>query len=267
MIKNQGTGLRAQGRIAVILRRFLCFLIPAPRSLIPFLLLCLPLAANAKPLVADMSQYRIAIDSNFTGTRLLLFGARNDIGDIVIAVRGPERDVTVRRKELVRGIVWMNHRERHFESVPTYYVLATSKPFADMRHTDLFASLRIGLKEAVMKDGKGDPVFAQALIERMQAAHLYSAEPQPVNFMGESLFKMVVPFPDNIMGGDYVADVYLFNDGQLVSMQSIPIHVEKTGFDAWVYDFAHDHSVLYGMLAVLMAVGMSWGASSVTRRI
>lgn len=225
-----------------------------------------PADSMAKPLVADLSQYRIAIDSSFTGTRLLLFGSRNDIGDIVIVVRGPERQFIVRRKERVAG-VWMNHRERRFNDVPSYYALATSKPLSDMQDSGLFKRLRIGLKEAVMKNGVGDPTFAAALIAHAQDRHLYVAEPQKVSFMGESLFKMDVPFPDNIQGGDYAADVYLFNDGQLVSMQSIPIHVEKIGFDAWIYDLAHSHSVLYGIFAVLVAVSMGLGADSLMRRI
>ncbi len=222
--------------------------------------------AQAKPLVADLSQYRIEIDSSFNGTRLLLFGSRNDIGDIVVVVRGPERNFIVRRKERVAGI-WVNHRERYFENVPTYYALAASKPFSELRHTELFNSLRIGLKQAVMENGVGDPVFAKALIEREQASQLYSYEPQKISFMGESLFKLVVPFPDNIPGGDYSADVYLFNDGQLTGMQSIPIHVQKIGFDAWIYDFAHAHSVLYGIFAVLLALTIGWGASSLMRRV
>jgi uncharacterized protein (TIGR02186 family) len=229
--------------------------------------LLLPFTTTAKPLVADLSQYRIEIDSRFNGTRLLLFGSRNDPGDIVVVVRGPERQFTVRRKEHVGGIIWMNHRQRHFENVPTYYALASSRPFSEMRHTDMFKPLRIGLKEAAMENGVGDPVFAAALIARAQALQLYSYEPQKISFMGESLFKLGIPFPDNIPGGDYSADVYLFNDGQLTGMQSIPIHVEKIGFDAWVYDFAHTHSVIYGFSAVLIAIGMGWGASSLMRRV
>lgn len=229
-------------------------------------LLLLPFCAAAKPLVADLSQYRIEIDSSFNGTRLLLFGSRNETGDIVVVVRGPERSFIVRRKERVAGI-WVNHRERHFDNVPTYYAVAASRPFSEMKHTPLFDSLRIGLKEAVLQDGVGDPVFAAALIERKQASQLYYRDPQKIAFMGESLFKMVIPFPDNIPGGDYSADVYLFNDGALTGMQSIPIHVQKIGFDAWIYDFSHTHSVLYGMMAVLIAVSIGWGASSLLRRV
>ncbi|MFQ5959300.1 MAG: TIGR02186 family protein, partial [Alphaproteobacteria bacterium] len=48
------------------------------------------LPARAEPLVADISKHRITIDSSFTGTDVLLFGAIDEKGDLVIVVRGPE---------------------------------------------------------------------------------------------------------------------------------------------------------------------------------
>ncbi len=233
-------------------------------------LLCLVLfspATYAKPLVADLSQYRIEIDSSFTGTRLLLFGARNDIGDIVIVVRGPNRQFVVRRKERVAGL-WVNRKQQHFDNVPTFYTLAASKSFQDMHASPLFASLRIGLQEAVTGNDKNDDTsFVDALIHSQQSQRLYSQNVQKVSFMGESLFKFVIPFPDNIPGGDYVADIYLFNDGQLSSMQSIPLHVEKIGFDAFISDFAYSHSVFYGFFAILLALFIGWGASSLMQKL
>jgi len=238
------------------------------RPLIAILcLFFLPCAAWAKPLVADLSQYRIEIDSSFTGTRLLLFGSRNDIGDIVIVVRGPEKKYVVRRKERVAGI-WMNRDRQRFDKLPSYYTVASSKLFQDMRHTELFIPLRIGLKETVMgNDTHIDPAFVVALIRYQQSQGLYTQLPQKVSFMGESLFKLAIPFPDTIPGGGYSADVYLFSDGKLQGMQSIPIEVKRIGFDAFVYDFAHDHSVLYGFISILLALGMGWGASTLMQRI
>ena len=218
-----------------------------PRSLrslamtLVLILACVPSSLDAKPLVADMSQYRIEIDTSFNGTRLLLFGARNETGDIVVVVRGPERNYTVRRKERVAGI-WMNHRERRYPNVPSYYAVASSRAFGDLKPGEAFRPLRIGLKEAVMENGVGDLVFAQAFLERLQSQQLYSYETQRISFMGESLFKLTVPFPDNIPRGNYTADVYLFNDGRITSMQSIPIQVEKVGFDAWVADLSQNHA-------------------------
>jgi uncharacterized protein (TIGR02186 family) len=223
--------------------------------------------AQAKPLVADLSQYRIEIDSRFNGTRLLLFGARNDIGDIVVIVRGPEKNFTVRKKKRVAGI-WINSEERNFTDVPTYYTVASSKQFKDMRDTSLFAPLRVGMKETVLPVGDTDTqAFAEALIGQKQADHLYSGSVEKVSFMGESLFKLVLPFPDNIPRGNYSANVYLFNDGHLTGMQSIPIFVEKIGVDAFIYDFAQNHGFAYGFIAVALALGMGWAGTSLIRRI
>lgn len=222
----------------------------------------LPLAAQAKPLVADLSQYHIDIDSDFNGTRLLLFGARNETGDIVVVVRGPRARLTVRKKEPVAG-VWLNRRRQHFDNVPLFYLMATGKPLKDIKQSEQFADLEIGLREAV---GKGKEEFITALLNERQRTRQYALLPARLSFMDESLFKLVLPFPDNLPRGDYVVDVYLFNDGQLGSMQSIPLHVDKTGFDALLYDFARNHGFLYGLCAVAVAIGMGWGASRLMNR-
>src|SRR5580698_5947823 len=60
--------------------------------------------ALAAPLVADLSNYRIDIDSGFNGTRIFLFGARNDNGDIAVVIRGPQKDYIVRKKKEIAGL-------------------------------------------------------------------------------------------------------------------------------------------------------------------
>lgn len=230
------------------------------------ILLLMPLSAPAKPLIADLSRYHIDIDSSFTGTNLLLFGSRNDTGDIVVVVRGPDRPFIVRKKERIAGL-WVNRREAHFENVPSYYFVAASRPFENMRHTELFAPLAIGLEQAVKARAKGNaPIYIDALIHHQEAKRLYDQLPQKISFMGESLFKLRVPFPDTIPDGNYSADIYLFNDGQLTGMQSIPLHVEKIGFDAFIYDFSSEHAALYGLAAILFALGIGWGASTLMQR-
>ena len=84
--------------------------------------------------------------------------------------------------------------------------------------------------------------------------------------MGETLFKTVIPFPDTIPRGMYTAEIYLISDGTLVGMQALPIKVEKTGFDAAVYDFAHVHPLRYAAIAITMAIIAGWGADKVFRR-
>jgi uncharacterized protein (TIGR02186 family) len=213
--------------------------------------------AQAKPLIADMSGYHIAIDSGFTGTHLLLFGARNETGDVIVVIRGPTDTYMVRKKEQVGGFLWLNRSKQRLEDVPSFYIVASNKPLKDIKNAEIFAPLGIGLRQVV---GEGKEDFINAFLLHQQMRSLYIPL-QTVSFMDESLFKLVLPFPDNIPRGSYSADVYLINDGNLTSMQSIPLQVERTGFDALVYESAHNHGVLYGLFAVVMALVIGWGAS------
>jgi hypothetical protein len=83
-------------------RRLLPLLVAG--ALIPGLV---PSRAPAQPLVADLSSHLITITSSYTGTDLLLFGAVEQGGDVIVVVHGPTEPLVVRRKERVAG-VWVN---------------------------------------------------------------------------------------------------------------------------------------------------------------
>jgi uncharacterized protein (TIGR02186 family) len=101
---------------------------------LPFALL-IPWMAQAEeapinfnlPLIADISNHAIEIHASFSGTELLLYGARNTAGDLIILVRGPAADVRLRRKEKIAGM-WMNVESRRFSALPLYYALASTAP-------------------------------------------------------------------------------------------------------------------------------------------
>ena len=76
-------------------------------------------AAKAEPLVADLSESVVKITTGFTGTKVLLFGALQEQGKIVVVVEGPRHALTVRRKQRVAGI-WVNRTEVLFEDVPSF---------------------------------------------------------------------------------------------------------------------------------------------------
>src|SRR3546814_898463 len=87
-------------------------------------------AARAQ-LVADLSEHLIAITTGFIGTDVLLFGAIDGPGDVVVVVRGPQRTEIVRRKARIAGI-WVNERDMTFNGVPSFYVVASAKPLVDV---------------------------------------------------------------------------------------------------------------------------------------
>jgi outer membrane receptor protein involved in Fe transport len=76
-----------------------------------------------------------------------------------------------------------------------------------------------------------------AFLDHHAAKKLYVSNPESIKFMGETLFKTVIDFSDTIPSGTYTAEIYLLSDGEVVGMQSTPITVEKSGLDAFVYNF------------------------------
>lgn len=251
--------------------RFFCMLI--------LLALFLPLTSHARPLVSDISSHSITIHTAFEGTELMLFGARGEVGDIVVVVRGPAHKITVRRKEKIWGL-WINRSKEKFDYVPGFFALASSRPYEEIEKSVYFHALGIDHNDAIrpyIPTAEDVPLdvehegrqqeFAHALLRHFRTEGLYTRSPGEVKFIGETLFKTTIPFPDNMPSGVYTAEVYLFNDGELMGMQSIPIQVHKSGFDAFVYESARDRSFLYGFMAIALALSFGWGASALFQRI
>jgi uncharacterized protein (TIGR02186 family) len=218
-----------------------------------------------------MSEYRIAIDSDFSGKRMLLFGARNDPGHLVIVVRGPERDVTIRKKSRVFG-VWVNSQQLTLRDVPSYYAITGSRKLGELGPSPLYPSLEIGLPSIDLTGyGVDTPqdrqAFVDAFFQLQTENNLYSDFQRPVSFMGSTLFKTALYFPDNLPRGEYAVDIYLLEDGILRSMQTLPLVVDKVGFDAFIYRLAHEHAFLYGLLAIMIAVGAGWLVSYLFSRL
>jgi len=230
----------------------------------------LPLSAQAAhPIVADLAMRGIEIDTSFTGIDILLFGARDEAGDVVVVVRGPKRDYVVRKKERTMGI-WMTRGQKKLSDVSSFYAVSSSRPVARIDNGYLLTALGLGADNWGWRGEKSERLnknddFAEALYRIKKETGLY-AEEEKVSFWGDTLFRTNLRFPANIEGGTYLAEVYLFSGGRLVSVQSTPIHVKKIGFEAFTYEFAHEHAVLYGLSAIFLALFAGWLASVVFRR-
>jgi uncharacterized protein (TIGR02186 family) len=240
------------------------------------LLLSAPARAEEE-LVAGVSQDAVQITSNYTGTDLVVFGAiesrpqqesPSSRETVVVVVRGPETEMTVRRKDRVAGI-WINRERARFGGMPSYYFLASTRPLSQTASADTLKSYDLGLAnqrpERVLSDGDPEP-YRQALIRRQRAAGLYTESPNSVEFLSPNLFRVHVPVPASVPRGQYNVQVYLFRDGTIISAQSTPLFVEQTGIERRVYLFAHQWALTYGVLAVLMATLLGWLSALVFRR-
>lgn len=237
-------------------------------------------------LVTDISTHLISVESDFTGTDLLLFGAiRSDIafegkegGDIIVVVRGPQRDVLVRKKERVAGI-WVNTQSVELRKVPGFYASASNRPVEEITTPDTLDRLRIGPDRLVFHSEESKEKsrnFKQALIRQQENSELYTSDKTTdgqnardhnrVFFLGASLFRTTIHFPANVPVGSYTAEFYLFRDMDLISAQSSPLFIKKFGIGRRIYDFAHTYPALHGIAAIIIALLAGWIASAIFRK-
>ena len=249
---------------------------PVMAAICVLLLLCPPATPRAQNenerLVADLSEHLIAISTAFVGTSVVLFGTTSPNRDVAVTVIGPREEQVVRRKSRVLG-VWMNTDEMTFRNVPSYYAVASSRPLPEIADADTRVRHELGLEYLRL-----DPVAAQgrdigeitayrdALIRNKQRQNLYVREPAVVRFIGPQLFRTNIEFPANVPPGLYHVQVYELVDRQVTDAQRSTLVISKVGFEADIFDFAHQRAALYGLMAVALALVSGWLAGVIFRR-
>jgi uncharacterized protein (TIGR02186 family) len=216
---------------------------------------------------SDISTREIAIQSNFTGIEILIFGSidfsdsqtpGSGTYDVIAVVHGPDKSIVVRKKQRVAGI-WVNGPGETF-NVPAFYAVLSSRPFRAIASDKTLKELGIGLSELDFgQHMRGDPreqTFRSAMIRLKEKKQLFQEHDDGVTFIGRSLFRATVALPVNVPTGRYLVDVYLFRDGELASKNQGTLEVTKAGVEAVIYGLAFDYPFLYGLLGVALAVMM-----------
>jgi uncharacterized protein (TIGR02186 family) len=238
-----------------------------------FLLLLATPALGDENLVSGVSQDLIQITSNYTGSDIVVFGdveqQQRALGrDIVVVVRGPDTDMTVRRRDRVAG-VWINHDAASLTGMPAFYYLASSRPLSQIAPAATLARYGIGVAglqpDTVHAHHDVEP-FRQAALRLMTDQGLYREVPAGVEFLSDTLFRAHVPVPAGVSVGQYEVEVYLIRGGNVESAQSTPLFIDQTGLERRLYNWAHDQPFGYGLAAVIMALIMGWISSVIFRR-
>ena len=235
-----------------------------------FLILAMP--AKAEEIVLGLSRDEVAITATFEGSEILIFGAikrdapadaDGDLG-VIVTVAGPDRPVTVRKKDRRLGI-WVNTDAVEVDVAPTFYAVATNRPLEEILTFTEDLNTRVSMQRAIRSVGASvddAQSFTDALIRIRSDQGLYQTIPTGVLVQEESLFRTLIPLPANLTEGDYKAEIYLTRGREIVDFYVTTIPVKKVGLERWLYNLAHDNPFLYGLMSLSIAIAAGWGASA-----
>jgi uncharacterized protein (TIGR02186 family) len=237
--------------------------------------------AHAETLVLSLSSDTIPITSNFAGADLALFGAIERDGatvaraqdyDVVVTVRGPRGQVTVREK-MPWGPLWLNLDQRKYIAIPALISVLSNRPLDAVATPAMLRKLTLGVDALVTPQGRrgelfdpDEPQFRAALIRQRREEGLFHDDPKAVTFLTPTLFRATVRLPGVAPLGRYDVDVTALSGGVALARASSAFTVLKGGFEQRVAVAAREHGWLYGLVTALMAMALGWLATVVFRR-
>ncbi len=237
------------------------------------------LVATAKPvLVPDISSRSVEIRYSFSGAQLLLFGAilyprgraPERPADIVVVLRGPVQPIVLREKQKLAGI-WMNADSNRFRSAPSFYAVASSRPINQLVDERTAAIYELGLQNLQLSPGGGalpekERRFEAGLLDLRRRQGLYAEYPNGVEINAGVLYRATISIPSQVPVGSYTAETFLIDRGRVLAAATREIEIDKSGFERFVALAARRHAFLYGLISVILSLGLGYAAGMLFRR-
>ena len=233
----------------------------------------------AEEIVAQFNQTRVSITTNFEGSQIVVYGAikrdspapTNKKNHVIITLEGPSSPIVVRRKDRVMGI-WANNAELGFERAPSFYAIMSTAPLAKVIDEATDRLYHITIPRAIRastrnRDAEQTTEFTDALIRVRTSEGNYVQSEYGLRLLQDTLFQGKIDLPANITEGAYRVRIFITRDGQVIDSQFREIDVRRVGLERWFFNLAHEQPLIYGILALFLAIFFGWGASALFRYI
>jgi uncharacterized protein (TIGR02186 family) len=219
--------------------------------------------------ITSASKNLIEIGLTYKGDEVHFFGVNPVAGSDLIIRLTAEKSEEVKLSVKGRvGPFWMTVKQYEVTDAPFMYKIHSTKPLGQILSPDLAQELGLGYgavrRQMKMKLSKGeaapddaDKVF-KGFVKIKQESNLYNVveDPKRLELSEGKLFKHYFRFPPAATEGKYLAESFAFQNGQLVGYGKDVIEIKKVGLEHWFTDVSQNHPVFFGILAVLIALGV-----------
>ncbi len=221
----------------------------------------MPFSVIAKPasLNLNISPETINITTFFAGEKMTISGEIPSKDDIIIEVSGHdsknEFDIKGRRSGL-----WMTTGQVNIDQVPQLYILLLPQG-KDWEHR--IESLGLGmmqLKTRMKTSSTGEmplDIF-DMFIKLKKSQSLYDEVFQATTYSpasnGKKKFISICKLPSSIRAGKYTIKTTIITPGNEQTSIMTDFNVKEVGFIKLVDDLSSNHRIIYGIIAVIIAL-------------
>lgn len=215
----------------------------------------------------------ILIDASYNGARVSLSGEVPRDAEVLVRLSGEMKDDTFLEKGRVLGILWMNKKKITFHHIPkTYQVYSPpSISGSDLSDEPMWQNLGIGFNalktQATLTPEEEDmDLQFREFLKLKTTEGLYAVYENAITYQnaeeGMKSFRCDLTISCAIPKGNYTVTTFIVKDGKILETVNQQLKIKETGLPVLISSLAFNHSVIYGILATLIAIvaGLVMGA-------
>lgn len=241
-------------------------LVAAPLALLPLLATAQePADAVAAASAVELQPADIPVGVFHDGARLRVEAQVPSSYQVVVICRGADGKVELNKKGKTLGVLWMKVGEAVLEHVPALYQVNTVHSLDELAPAEERRSLGVGyeaLEERLASDQEEQEtrrVFRE-LVKLKEREGLYAEREHAVRLTGRGggLAHLETSFelPARAPFGSYEVTIFGFREGAGVQLGTAAVTVRPVGLVAFMSSLAEQHGLLFGLLAVGVAIFM-----------
>ncbi|BCL62082.1 hypothetical protein DGMP_27750 [Desulfomarina profundi] len=208
----------------------------------------------------SVSPSPLLIGAQYNGADLTVKGTIPAGSDVVIRFTGEPEELHLREKGKAFNLLWMNVGTVTFDNVPKVLLIETSRPFEELgpeAKTLQLDSLH-NTVEVTKPASSEDIDLVHELLLLKKEESLYSEKIGGIVLGPDSgptrTFTATLKLPSALAPGEYQVEATAFRDGKLVADSRVDMEARLDGFPLWLSNMAFNNSLLYGILAVVIAI-------------
>jgi len=218
-----------------------------------------PATAAVHTLLTELQSEHVDVTMTFTGQDTLIYGALSKPGDVIIKVTSPDESVDLSHKTAI-GPFWLDGGKLTIRNTPGLYYLLSSRPLNNIVSPEVQKKFGLHLHDALSgakyedKTASAMGNWQDAYIQLKEDAGLFRKLPGAVKLVEKRLFSATIHLPAKIPLGTYHLDVYLAQNGRIISHQRRNLIVDEVQLEHWVANAVNNYSWLFGVSFTLFAL-------------
>jgi uncharacterized protein (TIGR02186 family) len=220
--------------------------------------------AQPTPVELILTPARAEIGIFYGGVEFVVSAEVDPSNELALLVSEPSSDMYLRKKGRIWGLFWAPMEDVVFREIPNLYLLKTSTDINALAPKQILNKLGLGYD--ALRPPRGEDAASELfeeLIRLKESEGLFSfssdvdVENRPADRHNRTSFTALIPA--NTPPGTYSVQLFAFRDGELVTHGVGNFELTQSKLVALITSLAQEHGLLYGLIAVLVALSAGLG--------